>query len=190
MILKILIGVEVDVIDTYFFNEIEKKIKDRINKGLNIINKTEAEENVRTSRTYFFDHMIFLNKKKRCKNLLQLLNYFFYVETIGKMLSENIFSYESQEEQNNAFNSTYNELLGGLKTKRNNKIYHFLLININLSDSDKTRKENNKAHKNDDWEEELKNKLRNDWNFYLIDCGIICPIKYSCFPVLKKDKKK
>ena len=98
-----------------------------------------------------------------------------YIETLGKMLVDNIFSYVTQEEQDKAFNNAYNELLNKLKNKQ--KIYDFLKI-INFEDHDKIKKDNDKDNENEDWEGKLKNHLRHDWCSYLINFGIICPIKY------------
>ena len=164
------------------FNEIEKKIKYRLRKGLNIIDQTEKEENVRTIREYFINTMISLtndiyssNEKERNKSLSANLNGFLYIETLGTMFVDNIFSCESQKEQDKVFNNAYNEVLNKLKNKQ--KIYDFLKININFEDSDKTKKDNDKDHENEDWEVKLKNSLRHDWNIYFIYLGIICPMK-------------
>ena len=139
------------------------------------MNKTEVEENVRTISENIINSLISYNEKDRKEKIVSYLNGLLYIETLGKMLVDNIFSYVTQEEQDKAFNNAYNELLNKLKNKQ--KIYDFLKI-INFEDHDKIKKDNDKDHENEDWEGKLKNHLRHDWCSYLINFGIICPIKY------------
>ena len=178
--LIILTGVRDIRSDPIFFNEIEKKIKDRINKGLNIMNKTEKKENLRIINEYISNYIFLFDEKKGNDKLLSILNGFLYMETLGKMFVDDIFSYESQEEIDNAFNSAYNEFLKNLKKKNWEiiKYYDFIKDNVNFGDSDKGGKDGNNELENEDWEDKLKNYFRHDCKIYFIDLGIICPIKY------------
>jgi len=146
-----------------------------------------AKQNLENFNKNLFGFVINCIYNDNMENTLSILNGFSVCKVLGKMVIDNIFSYDTEKELNKVFEKTAIEIISDIKDK--NKYGKYLLgsksypkiINKFYSLIEKFCKEK-EIKENEDLEKQLIHCLKHDLIVYLKDFGIICPIKYIKLP--------
>ena len=200
-----LIGIPIGEIDISDFclNIFRGRIKNHFIIKTKFINGIDARMNLTKNRQSLFVGLItnlYYCSLEKNKNITSLLEGWLTIETLGKMVIDNIFEdifvYNTDEELDKIFDIAVNEMISYIRDKNN---YNNTIKDSSgkYVDSDIIYKEvinkfdkliNNidnssiKYYKKYESDNKIKNFLRKDWNVYLIQLGIICPIKGRNIP--------
>ena len=178
------------------FTDIETLIKSRISKNLIIRNKCDYEKYLTERNEKFFFDVIRLfwyynEEKEYTYSISAIINGWISWKTIAKMVSDNIFCYNTEEELDKVFENISTEIISDIKNKNNYKrkfnfssgslidgniIYKKVIDNFN-NFLQKIIILSNKS--SDNLEKNLKDFIKHDWIIYLKNFGVIYPIKYS-----------
>ena len=178
------------------FTDIETLIKSRISKNLIIRNKCDYEKYLTERNEKFCFDVISLfwyynEEKEYTYSISAFLNGWISWKTVAKMVSDNIFCYNTEEELDKVFENISTEIISDIKNKNNYKgkfnfssgslidgniIYKKVIDNFN-NFLQKIIILSNKS--SDNLEKYLKDFLKHDGMIYLKNFGVIYPIKYS-----------
>ena len=180
---------------TINFQEIELWIKGKIKKNLPIREQNDVKSYIEDFNGLFFRSVIdeIYNNNKET---LELLVGFGIFKILRKMVIDNIFSYNTEKELNEALKKAAIEIISDLKDKNNFKNQYivfngkYLLSNkyyknyqtiidkfYKLLKKSNSKEQENKE--NEDLEKNLIDLLVYQWKAYLKSLGIIFPIQFQ-----------
>ena len=179
---------ERDFID---FHAIEERIKSKIKNGSMIREQTDEKQNYKDINKQFFGGVLY-NIYNNCYGVLEILIGFCIWKTLGKMVIEKTFSYNTEKELNKIYENVVYEIISDIKNKNN---YYIFLKHGNEEYIDCIEfypkiidKFNNyikkhvcKDKESDNFERSFIQFFKRRWMIYLKDTGIIHPIQCRKF---------
>lgn len=198
-----LVGIPIKEIDKSDFclNIFKNRIKNHFIIKTKFVDSIDARINLNKNRENIFLGLItYLYNclpEKDNKIILSYLGCWLTVETLGKMVIDDIFVYNSFEELDKIFDIVVNEMLAYIRDIKNyknkikdssgyfldsNLIYGKIIDKFNKIISNKYIKETDIYYKFYKTDNAIKNCLRRDWLIYLRGLGIIYQIKCKNIP--------
>ena len=110
---------ERDFID---FHAIEERIKSKIKNGSMIREQTDEKQNYKDINKQFFGGVLY-NIYNNCYDGLEILIGFCIWKTLGKMVIEKTFSYNTEKELNKIYENVVYEIISDIKNKNNYYIF-------------------------------------------------------------------
>ena len=177
------------------FTDIENLIKSKISKNLVIRNKSNAEKFLKETNEKMFlgavksfcccNYFNWGGEEKQRENILSILNGWCTWKSIAKMVVDNNFCYNTDEELDKYFDTIITEIINDIKNKNNYK-RKFDVCSGSLIDGDVVYQKviDNFNYLQNSYN--FKDFFKHDLNVYLKNFSVIIPIKYG---VISKNGK-